>query len=75
MVALLLAFACLRGGFLIGALAAALITVAAVVVLFGLRRRAAARSRVSPWGALTRVTVVIVATAVLGVILGAIVLF
>ena len=75
MVALLLAFACLRGGFLIGALAAALITVTAVVVLFGLRRRASARSRVSPWGALTRVTVVIVATAVLGVILGAIVLF
>lgn len=69
MVALVLAFACLRGGFLIGTALAALVAVGAAAALFLARRRAARSARHSPWTALTRITVLIVATAVLGGIL------
>ena len=74
MVSLLLAFACLRGGFLVGAALSALVAVGAVAVLFASRHRAARRERTSPWTPLTRIVLLIVATAVVGAVLALLVL-
>jgi hypothetical protein len=75
LVSLLLAFACLKGGFPIGTGIAALVAVGAVVVLFGSRGRAARREGVSPWTPLTRISLLIGATAVLGGVLALLILF
>jgi uncharacterized membrane protein YidH (DUF202 family) len=75
MISLLLAFACLRGGFLIGTVIGAAVALAAGVTLFATRRAAARATRGSPWAPLTRVTVLIMATAVLGAVFAFIVLF
>ncbi len=74
MIALLLAFACLRGGFLIGTAIGALVAIAAGAALFVVRRSAARTTRVSPWTPLTRIAIVLLATAVLAVIVALIVL-
>lgn len=73
MVSLLLAFACLRGGFLVGTAIAALVAVGAVGVLFASRHRAARHEKVSPWTPLTRIVLLIVVTAVLGAVLAVLV--
>jgi uncharacterized membrane protein YidH (DUF202 family) len=75
MIALLLAFACLRGGFVIGTAIAAFVAIAAGATLFFSRRAAARKSKVSPWTPLTRIAVLLIATAVLGVIFALIALF
>ncbi|MCS5716971.1 DUF202 domain-containing protein [Herbiconiux sp. CPCC 205763] len=75
MIALLLAFACLRGGFLIGTAIAALVAIGAGATLFFTRRASARKNRVSPWTPLTRIAVLLIATAVLGVIFALIALF
>lgn len=74
MVALLLAVACLRGGFLIGTAIAGLVAVAAGASLFWVRHRAARTERVSAWTPLTRVAVLLIATAVLGGVLALLIL-
>jgi uncharacterized membrane protein YidH (DUF202 family) len=75
MISLLLAFACLRGGFLIGTALAAVVAFAAGFALFFARRRAARATRRSPWTPLTRVAVLLIATALLGAVFALIVLF
>jgi len=74
MIALLLGFACLRAGFLIGTAIAGVIAVGAAAVLFASRRRSARAHGVSPWTSLTRVAVLLIATAVVGAVLAVIVL-
>ncbi|WP_368498529.1 hypothetical protein [Herbiconiux sp. A18JL235] len=66
MIALLLAFACLRGGFLIGTAIAGLVAVGAGATLFAVRRRAARHEKTPAWTPLTRVALLLIATAVLG---------
>lgn len=75
MIALVLAFACLRVGFLAGTVVAGVIALAAAVVLFASRRRVARASGTSPWTSLTRVAALLLATAVVGAALAIIVLF
>ncbi|TAJ49231.1 MAG: DUF202 domain-containing protein [Herbiconiux sp.] len=75
MIAVLLAFACLRTGFLIGTAIAGMIAVGAAVVLFAARRRAARSHGISPWTSLTRVAALLIGTAVVGAVLAVIVLF
>jgi xanthine/uracil permease len=74
LVSLLLAFACLKGGFLIGTAIAAAVAVGAVLVLFAGRHRTARRENTSPWTPLTRMTLLIVATAALGAVLALLIL-
>lgn len=74
MIALLLAFACFRSGFLIGAAIAGLVAVAAGATLFAARHRASRGGRGSPWTPLTRVAVILIATAVLGAVLALLIL-
>jgi uncharacterized membrane protein YidH (DUF202 family) len=74
MVALLLAFACLRGGFLVGTAIAGVVAVAAGATLFVVRHRTARNERVSPWTPLTRIAVLLVVTAVLGAVLALLIL-
>ncbi|MDO9397638.1 MAG: DUF202 domain-containing protein [Herbiconiux sp.] len=74
MIALLLAFACFRGGFLIGSGIAGLVAVAAGATLFLGRTRAARGSAGSPWTPLTRIAVMLIVTAVLGAVLALLVL-
>ncbi|MCS5734584.1 DUF202 domain-containing protein [Herbiconiux daphne] len=74
MIALLLAFACLRGGFLVGTAIAALIALGAGATLFAARRGATRSTGTSPWTALTRIAVLLIATAALGAVFALIVL-
>ncbi len=74
MIALLLAFASLRAGFLLGTAIAGAIAVAAAVVLFASRRRAARALGTSPWTSLTRIAALLIATAVVGAALAVLVL-
>ncbi|MFB2585447.1 DUF202 domain-containing protein [Herbiconiux liukaitaii] len=70
MVAVVVAFACLRGGFLIGTLLAGLVAVGAAVTLFVGRRQ-----QRSAWTPLVRITALIMATAVIGAVLAVLILF
>ncbi len=65
MIAVVLAFACLRGGFLLGTLVAAGVAVAAGVTLFATRRAALRHRRISPWTALVRIALLLGVLAVL----------
>jgi hypothetical protein len=69
MVSLLVAFACLRGGFIIGTLLAGVVAVGAVMMLFANRRQRSA------WTPLVRITALIVATAVIGAVLAVLIIF
>ncbi|GAA2235928.1 DUF202 domain-containing protein [Herbiconiux moechotypicola] len=75
LIALLLAFACLRGGFLIGTAIAGLVAVGAGASLFAVRRRAARGQKVPPWTPLTRMAVLLIVTAVVGATLALLFLF
>ena len=69
MIALVVAFACLRSGFLIGTVLAGVVAVGAAVTLFVGRRR-----RRSAWTPLVRITALILATAVIGAALALLIL-
>lgn len=75
MIALLLAFACLRAGFPLGTAVAGVVAVAAAVVLFASRRRSARSHGISPWTSLTRVAALLIVTAIVGAVLAIIVMF
>lgn len=69
MVALLVAFACLRSGFLVGTLVAGAVAVGGGVMLF------TGRGRRGAWTPLVRITALIIATAVIGGVLALLILF